>query len=418
MKAVLAAEAGKADETKVDAWLQLTNLANEGSHFDVAAERLQQASAALARLGTKWDLKVRVLASEALLAFAHRTTTTRRSPSRTQARVTSPTSTPTRRATRTRCSSRRSILNAAGHAAEALDDFRKVLAYHEVARPPPHRSRDDAPDHGVGRARRSGAPTTRSSTSRPRSTSTNRSMATTTSRSRARTAPSRAVQSTKGDLAGALATDQRALALVARTLGENTDLYAMILGQLAGTLVDLGRHKEAIPYLDRALAIQTAKLGPGHVQTLTIMLTKCDALARRRRRWPRRSTCAGARSPRPRSRSATTVRCCSLFVGAHRHGASSTPGTVREASAMFERALALGANDPARTSTRRDARRARAVGHRRSRAPSSSPERRAMASRTSATRSAIRCATPTTGSASIGCDVRNPVRAEPADVRS
>src|SRR5262249_43810552 len=48
MKAVYAAEAGKADTLKLEALLQLTNLANESNRFDVAAERWQEASAALA----------------------------------------------------------------------------------------------------------------------------------------------------------------------------------------------------------------------------------------------------------------------------------------------------------------------------------------------------------------------------------
>src|SRR5262249_44509453 len=62
-EAVWAAEAGKADATKVDAWLDLVKTATEASQFDVALERWRRARAAVPRLGDKWESRLRLLRS-------------------------------------------------------------------------------------------------------------------------------------------------------------------------------------------------------------------------------------------------------------------------------------------------------------------------------------------------------------------
>jgi eukaryotic-like serine/threonine-protein kinase len=341
MKAVLAAEAGKADEIKVETWLALTNLANEASHFDVARERLQQASAALARLGTNWDWKVRVLASEALLdsrqnQYDQATAVASEARSVAEKHTESPTYAYALLVEAT-------ILNASGHGQDALDRFRKVLAYHEALGH--HRIEvattlqsmataelaigqpDDAIEHLQS------ALEIDESIYGPESVEIARGLS-----------GLGAAQSMKGDAAGSLATDQRALDLAKRIVGENDDLYAMILGQLAGTLVDLGRHKDAIPYLDRALAIQTAKLGPGHVQTLTIMVTKCDALHAAGELTAAIDMCRRALAAGEASLGRSSPMLF-LFL-AHTGLVLVDAKQPREAIAMFERAIALGANDP------------------------------------------------------------------------
>ena len=146
-------------------------------------------------------------------------------------------------------------------------------------------------------------------------------------------------QSATGDNAGSLATDEQALELAKRTAGEDSDLYAMILGQLAGTLTDLGRPKEAIPYLDRALVIQTAKLGPGHVQTLTLMLTKCAALQAAHDVAGAVAMCRNTLAVAEGSLGKTSPLLF-LFL-AHTGETLIDAKQPKDASAMLERALAL-----------------------------------------------------------------------------
>jgi tetratricopeptide (TPR) repeat protein len=131
---------------------------------------------------------------------------------------------------------------------------------------------------------------------------------------------------------------------IAERTGTNGELYAFMLGQVADSLVGLDRPKEALPYLDRALEIQTAKLGPSNVQVLALMLTKCDVLH--------------ATGSLP-----AALELCkrSLALGEHALGHTSPllflfyahTGQVladakqpREATAMYERAIAVGTADP------------------------------------------------------------------------
>ncbi len=341
LQAVYAAEAGKADEIKVEAWLQLTNLAIEGSRFEVAAERLQQASAALARLGTKWDLKVRVLASEALLysrqskyaealPVAHRAREMAEQhtelPSQIYAMLVEAT-----------------ILNAAARPAEALANFQKILAYHEsfghqrieVAATLGNMASaemllgklDDAIAHMTAALAIDEAIYGRQSIDVARALT---GLA--------------AAQSAKGDAQTALATNKEALAIIAKVAGEDSEQYAQALGQLSENLIGLGKRAEALPYLDRALAIQTAKLGTGHVQTLTIALTKCDALSAARKHAEAIETCTTALATAERAFGKDNPL---LFLfAAHSGLAYSEAKNYKDASAMFERAIRIGATDP------------------------------------------------------------------------
>src|SRR5690606_14929849 len=129
-KAVFAAEAGKADDTKLEALLQLTNLANETGKFDVARERLQRVSSSLARFRTRWELKVRALASEALLD-SRQNRYDRALEVATAARKLAEEHTehPTYAYA---LLVEASILNSSGRAAQALDSFKKSLTYHEA----------------------------------------------------------------------------------------------------------------------------------------------------------------------------------------------------------------------------------------------------------------------------------------------
>jgi tetratricopeptide (TPR) repeat protein len=340
LRAVWAAEAGKADLVKLEAWLQLTNLANEGSRFEVAAERLQDASAALARVGTNWEFKVRILAAQALLA-------SRQNHYDEACKIASEARTVAEQHTDPPSFAyallvEASILTSAGRAQDAIAPFKRVLAIQDA----------------LGHHRIDVAVTLQNLAGAELATGhvddaiahLNDALAI----SEAIYGPDNAelahglsalaaAQGAKGDLAGGLATNQRALE-IAEHAGTDGELYAFMLGQVADSLVGLDRPKEALPYLDRALAIQTAKLGASNVQVLTLMLTKCDVLH------------ATGAIP-------AAVELCkrTLALGEHALGRTSPllflfyahTGEVladakqpRDAVAMFERALALGASDP------------------------------------------------------------------------
>jgi len=145
-------------------------------------------------------------------------------------------------------------------------------------------------------------------------------------------------------LFGSRATNQRALEIAARTVGEKDELYAFISGQVADSLVGLGRPKEAIPYLDRALVIQTAKLGPGSVQVLTLGLTKCDALHANGALKPAIEICRRTLATAEKSLGKDSP-ILFLFL-AHTGDVLADAKQPREASALFDRALKLGATDP------------------------------------------------------------------------
>jgi tetratricopeptide (TPR) repeat protein len=341
MKAVYAAEAGKADEIKVEAWLQLTNLANESSRFDVAAERLQQASAALARLGTKWDLKVRVAASEALL-YSRQSQYDRAFVAAKRARELAEkhTEQPSQiYATLVEAT----ILNGAARPAEALASFQKVLAYHESFG---HRRIEVAAtlasmasaemllgklDDAIAHLREAIA--------------INESIYGRESLDVARGLSGlAAAQSAKGDVDAALANNKEALAILGSVMGEQSEQYAQALSQLAANLIAVGKHGEALPHLDRALAIQTAKLGESHVQTLTITLNKCDALSAAGKHADAIATCLAAVAT-AETAFGTTNPLLFLFL-AHTGLAYNEAKQYKDAVAMFERAIAIGATDP------------------------------------------------------------------------
>jgi tetratricopeptide (TPR) repeat protein len=341
MKAVYAAEAGKADEIKVEAWLQLTNLANESSRFDVAAERLQQASAALARLGTKWDLKVRVAASEALLysrqsQYDKAIEAAKRGREMAEKHTEQPSQIYAALVEAT-------ILNGAARPAEALASFQKVLAYHESFG---HRRIEVAAtlasmataemqlgklDDAVQHLRAA--------------VSINESIYGRESLDVARSMTGLATAlSAKGEIETALATNKEALDILARVVGEQSEQYAQALSHYADNLVKVGKHAEALPYLDRALAIQTAKLGEAHVQTLTIALTKCDALSAAKQHDDAIATCLAALANGEKAFGAKNPLLF-LFL-AHTGLAYNEATKYPDAIAMFERAIALGATDP------------------------------------------------------------------------
>ncbi len=339
-KAVLAAEAGKADGIKVEALLQLTNLANGAGQFDVATDRLQQATAGLARLGTNWDLKVRVLASEALLDLrqnqhAKAMEVARRAVEVAEHHTESPSFSYALLVEAT-------ILNAASHSKEALVNFKKVLAYQDALG---HRRIDVATTlQTMATAELSVGQVEDAITHLRSALEIQEAIYGPESRDVASALNAlSAAQVMKGDLEPALASAQRALAIATHLPGQNEELYASVLGQIADTLTNLKRPREAIVHLDRAIEIQTARLGAAHIQTLATMLTKCDAQRAAQVLPAAEITCRRALAAAETAFGHDNVLLFLFLV--HTGLVLQDAKQPREASALYERALKLGAND-------------------------------------------------------------------------
>jgi tetratricopeptide (TPR) repeat protein len=72
------------------------------------------------------------------------------------------------------------------------------------------------------------------------------------------------IQRKRGDLAGARASQERAVAMLERVAGADSPLLAVPLSNLALILSDLGAHDDALARIDRALALQAKALGADH----------------------------------------------------------------------------------------------------------------------------------------------------------
>jgi tetratricopeptide (TPR) repeat protein len=340
LKAAWTADAGKADETKVEAWVALTNLATEQSHFEIAMERWEEAAAALTRLGNNWELHIRVLASHALLEsrqshYDAAIAIAKQARGMAEPHLADPTYAYALLV-------EASILNASGHAQEALDDFKKVLAYQDALG---HRRIEVAVTlQSMATAELQLGQLDAAVVQIRSAIEIDEAIYGPESEELARTLGAlAAAQSMTSDLAGALTTAERALAMTERTSGQNAD-FATVLGQIADLLVNLKRPKEALPYLDHALAIQTAKLGPGHVQTLTLVLTKCDALHAANQLTAAIDVCGRALAAGEKSLGRDNPMLF-LFL-AHTGIVLQDAKQARKASAMFDRALELGTTDP------------------------------------------------------------------------
>jgi eukaryotic-like serine/threonine-protein kinase len=339
-KAVLAAEAGKADEIKVEALVQLANLATGTGRFDVASERLQQASATLTRLGTNWPFRVRALDSEALLdlrqsqhakaiEIAHQAVEmAAKHPDADYPYALMIEAT---------------ILNAASHSKDALAELQKALVYQDALG---HRRIDVAStlqmmasaELGIGKID-DAIPHLQDALSIYEAIygADNAAIAEVLN-------ALSAAQGMKGKLEDALATAQRALAILAKVPDRSDETYASVQTQIADLLVHLGRPKEAIQYFDDVLAARTARLGPKHIQTLITTLMKCDALAAAHDLAQAVATCRSALAGAEQAFGAANALLF-LFLS-HTAMVLQDSKQTREASTLYERAIKIGANDP------------------------------------------------------------------------
>ncbi len=110
-------------------------------------------------------------------------------------------------------------------------------------------------------------------------------------------------------------------------------------------MVALNRPKEAIPYLDAAEQLHLAKIGPGHVQTLSVVLTKCDALRAAKQLKAAIAECERAVANGEKSLGKTNPLLF-LFLG-HLGETLLDAKQAKQATVALDRALALGATNPA-----------------------------------------------------------------------
>jgi tetratricopeptide (TPR) repeat protein len=342
LQAVWAAEAGKADSIKMEAWLQLTNLANEASHFDVAAERLHDASAALARIGTNWNFKVRILDAEALLdsrlnlydkAIAVAAQAREVADKHTEADSQS-----------YALLVEASILTSAGRAQDAVADFKKVLAFQDALGH--HRIEVAVTLQSLAGAEMVTGHIDDAIPHLQDALAIAKGIYGETNSEIARIYSAIGVaQVGKGDLAAGLATHQKALAIAERTVGKDDEVYALMSGQVGYTLVSMQKSKQAMPYLDRALEIETKKLGPANVQVLSLMLTKCDILHADNAMKAAVELCKRTLALGEKSLGKDSPLLF-LFL-AHTGDTLVDAKQPKQASALLERAEKLGATNPA-----------------------------------------------------------------------
>jgi len=146
-------------------------------------------------------------------------------------RASSPSNTRRVRASSTRCSSRRACSTRSGHGAEALDDFKRVLAYYETFRPSQHRCRDHARIDGDRRARHRARRRWHAPHDRRDSRSTRRSMAKEDSvevaspAQHARRGRRRVRRATTKPRSRPTSAHSK---MTAKVIGEDNDLYAMV----------------------------------------------------------------------------------------------------------------------------------------------------------------------------------------------
>ncbi len=341
LQGVWAAEAGKADQQKVETWLQLTNIANDQAHFEVAQERLEQTQASLARLGDNWELHVKLLESRAILLSRMNKYDEALAVVK-QARAIADQH-PDSLQYSYSLIVEASLLTSAGRAKDAIGDFKKVLAYQDGLG---HNRVDVSVTlAGLATAENEIGQTADALAHAKSALAINTVIYGPETEDVARaTSYVGSIQSTT-DLPGALETLKRALALFAKTVGTQDSQYATVLGEIAEVLTELDRPREALPYLDEALPIQIAKMGAAHVQTLTVELTKCDAQRALHDVAGALATCSAALATAEQAFGKTNAL---LFLFLSKTASVLTEANKpREAVALYERALAIGANNPA-----------------------------------------------------------------------
>ena len=185
------------------------------------------------------------------------------------------------------------------------------------------------------------------------------------------------------DYAGALATFQRSVQAVERSVGKDDVSLADPLANIGSMLVELKRPAEAVDYVERAVAIATTKLGPENPDTAQLLVSRCDVL---RAAGQLDEAIASGRKALAIQEKAYGPNSSRLFDALAALGRALLDAKQpKEASQLLDRALAAPGGDPTRcrrSSTRQ--REPRGVHPRRTTVHSRSAARHATTSTSSA----------------------------------
>jgi eukaryotic-like serine/threonine-protein kinase len=277
-EAELAAEAGKDDGAKFDAWLYLTTHAVHASKFDLAMQRSRQAKATLERLGEPWLQKAELLRTMTQLYGLNGQLPESLAAAQEQRKLVEREQGKTTLEYATALKAEADALGQLGRNTEALDRFREVLAIREQQLGPKHGALADVltnlaiVEYYLGQPEQSGQ-------------YARRALAI-TEVVYGKDSPENSVALTmigtaliaQRDYASALATFQRSVQAVERSVGRDDVSLADPLANIGSMLVELKRPGEAIAYVERAVAIATSKLGAENPDTAQLLVSQCDVL--------------------------------------------------------------------------------------------------------------------------------------------
>jgi len=341
LAAVAAADAGKADKIRIQALITLVQLAERKAQVDLGLERARYAEAALARIGGQVQLKFRLLLAEGnlyagqgsfdkALAVAHEARElAERTPNRDNLFEYA-----------FALSLEANVLDALGRSDEAVELFRKELAYNEAN----HEVGDSAGTlHNMALAELSLGRSADAAEHAKRAVEIKEKVYGPDS------PPVAASLRVLGDALrlqhdpkAALPLQERAAKIVTATLGEQDLQNALMLESLARTLVELKRYDEAAHAIERAQAIAVAKLGGANPDAIAYELSKCIVQREAGQAAAAVTTCKHALAGFTKAAPGNLQAFGFLSATAKALLAAKQP---REASELLQRALAMGSKD-------------------------------------------------------------------------
>ncbi len=340
----LAAEAGKADAAKLESWLYLTSVALTGSKFELALRRSQQSKAILERLGNPWRQKAQLLRMEVQLYGLQGHLPEALAAAEEQRKLVEREQGTTTLEYANALKAKADVLGELGRQAEALDAFRAVLAITEQQLGPKHGDLAvvltnmaiveyylGQPEESAKHARRA-----LSITEAVYGTDSPETAAALTMIGTALLA--------QRDYAGALDTFKRSEQSVERALGPDHPSLADPLANIGSMLVQLKRPAEAVPYLERAIAIATKNAPGDSLDIVQLLASQCDVL---RAAGQLDAAIAAGRRALAMGERAFGKTSSRLFDPLSTLGRALLDAKQpREASELLDRALAAPAGDP------------------------------------------------------------------------
>ncbi len=340
----LAAEAGKSDAVKLESWLYLTSVALTGSKFELALRRSQEAKATLERLGKPWRQEAQLLRLEVQINGLQGHLPEALAAAEEQRKLVEREEGTTTLEYANALKAKADVLGELGRQAEALDDFRTVLAITEQQLGPKHGdlavvlTNMAIVEYYLGRPEESAK-------------HARRALAITEAVYGADSPETAAALTMVGtallaqrDYAGALETFQRSERAVEHALGPEHPSLADPLANIGSMLVQLKRPAEAVPYLERAIAIATKNAAGDSLDIVQLLASQCDVL---RAAGQLDAAVAAGRRALAMGEKAFGKTSSRLFDPLSTLGrALLAAKQPREASELLDRALAAPAGNP------------------------------------------------------------------------